>query len=111
MSLRKLFAAFVALALLLVPAMPRAGAASAAVPGQHMQMMDGAPCKMPPSSPSEQDRMAGSGCCVSMCAAVAVAPDAPAAEHRPGHVMAGFPAPKSFLGHLSEIATPPPRLA
>lgn len=109
MSIRKLFAMIVALAVLFAPGMT--GAAMAAAPGHEMQMMQTGHCQMPPSGKSDHDRMADKNCCISMCMAVAVAPAARAADHQITPVQATFPAPKSYLGHLSEIATPPPRLA
>ena len=117
MSLRTLFAALVAIAVLFAPALTRAGEALAAVPDHHAQMMANGHCKMAPShSPddgksSDRDKAAGMNCCISMCMAVAVTPAAvPQSEilHEPA---ATFSLTHQYHGCIAEIATPPPRLA
>lgn len=108
-SIRKLFAILIALAVLLAPGV--SGAAMAAAQQHDMQMMEAGHCEAPPAKSADHDKMAGKSCCMAMCMAVAVAPSAPGAKQVVAHVQATFPAPKSYVGHLSEIATPPPRLA
>ena len=116
MSLRTLFAALVAMAVLFAPAMTRAGQAFAAVPDHHAQMMQSGHCKMAPSHSSDGERSskndkAGMSCCISMCMAVAVTPPAPLAVV-PTHAAAPtFPLTHQYHGLIAEIATPPPRLA
>lgn len=106
----------IAVAVLFAPALTRAGAAFAAVPDHHAQMMASGLCKAMPSQSeesgksSDQDK-ASKNCCISMCMAVAVAPPAPpqsAALHGPA---ATFPLANQYHGCIAEIATPPPRLA
>lgn len=109
MSIRRLFAILVALAVLFAPSVTSTAMASA--PDHQMQMMQAGHCEMPMSGKSGHDKMDGKNCCISMCMAVAINPSAPPAEHALAHVQATFPTPKSYLGHLTEIATPPPRLA
>lgn len=115
MSLRTLFAALVAMAVLFAPAMARAGEAFVAVPDHHAQMMQSGHCKTAPShSPdgksSGNDR-AGMTCCISMCMAVAVTPPAPAAAVAVHAAAPSFPLAHQYHGLIAEIATPPPRLA
>ena len=109
-SIRKLFGIFIALAVLFAPTVTSAGMAFAAVPHQ-MEMMQGGHCDMPMPAKSDHQKMAGKNCCIAMCMAVAIAPSAPRTEQPVAHIDASFPAPKSYHGLLSEIATPPPRLA
>ncbi|MES2326239.1 MAG: hypothetical protein V4499_02765 [Pseudomonadota bacterium] len=109
-SIRKLFGILVALAVLLAPA--ATSAAMAFAPASHqMAMMEGGHCDMPMPGKSDHDKMGGKSCCIAMCMAVAIAPSAPRTEQPVTHIDASFPAPKSYHGLLSEIATPPPRLA
>ena len=107
-SIWKLFAILVAVAMLIAPAMTRADAAFAAVTDHHAQMMDAGHCKSPPSS--DHGKGADKNCCIAMCTAMAVAPAAPVQEQEPKRMAATFAVPASYLGCLSEIATPPPRL-
>jgi hypothetical protein len=69
MSVRRLFAVVIALAVLLAPAMTRVGEAYAAVPDHHAQMMMKGHCESPPDA--DQDKKAGMSCCFQMCMAVA----------------------------------------
>lgn len=109
LSIRKLFALLVALAVLFAPAMT--GAASAASPNHDMQMMEAGHCEAPSSSASHHDKMGSKSCCISMCMAVAIAPAAPALDHEVAHAPATFIIPTLHLAYLGEIATPPPRRA
>ena len=117
MSLRTLFAALVAMAVLFAPTMARAGEAFAAVPDHHAQMMQSGHCKSAPShsgdhdKSSDRDKAAGMNCCISMCMAVAITPPVPAAAAVMHDTVFSFPAPGRYHGLLAEIATPPPRLA
>ena len=109
MSLRTLFLALVALAVLLAPAMTRLGEANAAVPDHHAQMMMKGHCESPPDG--NQDERADMSCCFQMCMAVAAEPEAPLA---PQALLGGAktPALQSFpIGTPAELATPPPRAA
>ena len=109
MSIRTISAILIAFALLLAPAVTRAGAASAAAPGGHMQMMGGAPCKMPPSGSDNHDQNAGKNCCVSMCMAVAIAPKETLLE-KTAHSANPVQTVRTFrVGAPGELPTPPPR--
>jgi hypothetical protein len=105
MSIRKLFAFLVALAVLFAPGM--AGAAMAA-PHHDMQMMGAGHCQAPPAR-SGDHKMSGKNCCIAMCMAVAVAPSTPAETSPLRQQMAQFAAPAAYHGLPTEIATPPPR--
>lgn len=109
MSIRKLFALLVALAVLFAPGVT--GAAMAAAPDHHMQVMEAGHCEAPPSSAGHHDKMGGKSCCISMCMAVAIAPTARAIDHEVAHAPATFVIPALHLAYLAEIATPPPRRA
>ena len=108
-SIRALFAALVALAVLFAPSLMRIGEASAAVPDHHAQMMSKGSCEKP--SGDKQEKSGGMNCCVQMCMAVAAEPAAP---FSPEPVLGSTKTPRlqSFLvGAPAEIATPPPRAA
>ena|SRR6266540_683833 len=107
MSIGKLFAILVALSVLIAPGV--SGAAMAASPHHKMQVMEAGHCEAPPASSGSRDKMAGKSCCISMCEAVAVEPSAPTAISLLRRHMAQFAIPRTYHGHLSEIATPPPR--
>lgn len=109
MSIRKLFAILVALAVLLAPGVT--GSAMAAAPDHDMQMMQAGHCDMPVSGKADHDKMAGKNCCIAMCMAVALAPASRADVRPPRAAIAQFALPRTYHGTLSEIATPPPRLA
>ena len=109
MSIRKLFALLVALAVLFAPGVT--GAAMAAAPNHDMQMMEAGHCEAPPSGTSHHDKMGSKSCCISMCMAVAIAPAAPALDHEIAHAPASFVIPTLHVAYLGEIATPPPRRA
>ena len=108
-SIRKLFAILVALAVLLAPGVT--GAAMAASPDHQMHMMQTGHCNMPMSGKSDHDKMSGKNCCISMCMAVAIAPPAPADVQPLSAQITQFGLAKTYHGTLAEIATPPPRLA
>ena len=108
MSLRTLFAALVAIAVLFAPALTRAGEAFAAVPDHHAQMMKSGHCKMTPSH-SPDDGKAGMTCCISMCMAVAVATPLPDAAVPVHDSVVSFSLTERYHGLPAEIATPPPR--
>ena len=113
MSLRTLFAALVAIAVLFAPALTRAGEAFAAVPDHHAQMMQSGHCKSAPSDSSGKssghDKAAGMTCCISMCMAVAVATPVPEAAVPVHDSVTSFSLTERYHGLPAEIATPPPR--
>lgn len=119
MSVRKLLAVLIALAVLFAPAFSRAGEAFAAVPDHHMQMMDAGHCQSPPANAEhdkhdkhdKRDKAAEKSCCISMCMGVAVTPAAPPRASAPSPAPAIFAIRALHLSHLDEIATPPPKLA
>lgn len=109
MSVRRLFAALIALAVLFAPAITRVGEAYAAVPDHHTQMMTKGHCESPPDE--NQDKSADNSCCFQLCMAVATELSAPA-DRQPLLGSTETPALQSFLvGIPAELATPPPRAA
>lgn len=110
-SLRAIFATFVALAMMLAPAMTHAGAAFAAMPDQDMQMMEAGHCQSLPSQSGQNDKDAGKSCCISICIGLAASPPTPVlVETTPSRLITFF-VPKLHRPYLGEIATPPPRIA
>ena len=106
-SIRKLFATLVALALLFAPVVARAAGAS-----DHEQMMDQTGhCQMPIGGSADHDKVAGKSCCISMCAAVSVGAVAPPQEELVRPACAVSAVPTLHLAFVGEIATPPPRRA
>ena len=111
MSIRKLLGILIALAVLFAPSAAYAAMPMAPTAHGDMQMMEMGHCDAPPSKSADHDKNAGKSCCISMCMAVAVAPDAPAADVEVEHAATYFAVPASWHGFLGEIATPPPRTA
>jgi hypothetical protein len=109
-SVRKLFGILFALAVLLAPPAIAAGHMSA-MPDRGMPMMQMGHCDVPPSNSASHDKNAGKNCCISMCMAVGVTPEAPKSDVDVAHPTTYFPVATSWHGHLGEIATPPPRTA
>ena len=109
MSLRKLFAVLVAIAVLFAPALTNAGTAYAAVPDHHAQMMEKGHCD--PATEQERDKSETLAYCDAMCMAVAVTPPASrVAKPLIGSLpVAGLH--EFQTGIPAEIATPPPRAA
>ncbi len=99
---------FIAISLLFGPlAMDRAMAAAPA--STHAQTADDGHCK--PAHESKADKAMPKPCCAAMYATAAVVPEVPAGEQLFACLPA-IPSPASFRrGVLSEIATPPPRVA
>lgn len=109
MSIHRLFAVLVALAVLFAPG---AATASMAAPSAHqMQMMDDGHCEAPPSGMDHHDRMDGKTCCISMLMGVAVLPAAAVIEPQVRLSRPVFAIPSLHRSYLGEIATPPPRTA
>src|SRR5256885_1942962 len=109
-SIRKLFAILVTLAVLVTPSVTYAGM-PAATPHHHgVQMMEMGHCQTPPSQSGDHGK-ADKNCCISMCIALAVAPSAPTEAVELEHAATYFTVPQSWHGFLGEIATPPPRTA
>lgn len=108
-SIRRLFAILVAVAVLFGPVFTHASAASAAVGGHHSQMVDAGNCESPTPVSSQDDTTPTKSCCVSMCMGVAAmpAPRASSSMVRPVPAVAAIPT--LHLSYLGEIATPPPR--
>lgn len=108
-SIQKLFAILVAVAVLFAPAFSRAGEAFAAVPNHHAQMVEAGHCDAPASDSSDHDQAPAKSCCISMCMGIAIAPVAPAKNRQLNSALAVFAVPALHLSYLGEIATPPPR--
>jgi hypothetical protein len=107
MSIRRLFAILVALAVLVAPAVSASAAASEA--HHDMQMMKVGHCQGPMSGAADHDRNAGKTCCISICVAVAAFPVAAPPEGPVQISRPLFSAPASLAGHPAELPTPPPR--
>jgi len=108
MTVGKLFALFIALAVLIAPGVT--SVAMAAAPRHDMEMIAAGHCQSMPHD-RHQQKMADKSCCIAMCVAVAVTPSTPA-ETSPLHQqIAHFALPRTYLGLHTEIATPPPRRA
>lgn len=108
MTIRPILAFAVTIAMLFASAFTGVAVASAAVPIPNQEMMAMGPCS---SAPMKHD---GKGmtkqCCDAMCMAVAITPTAPEPMPLIIQSAATYPLPKSHIGFLGEIATPPPRL-
>jgi hypothetical protein len=111
MSYQKLFAIFVALAVLFAPAFTRAGEALAAVPDHHAQMLEAGHCQAPPGQSGDEEKAPATNCCISMCMAVAIAPASPLSHKDVHNAPAALTARTFLIGLPLEIATPPPRTA
>lgn len=109
MSVQKLFAIFIALAVLIAPTLTRAGEAFAAVPDHQTQMMEKGHCDSPPDA--GHNKKAGMTCCFQMCMAVAAELAVPLVPEAMLGVT-GTAALQIFrIGTPAELATPPPRTA
>ncbi|HEY1146261.1 MAG TPA: hypothetical protein VGE84_07975 [Allosphingosinicella sp.] len=111
MGIGKLLGLLVALSVLFAPSVAAAADRAMAAATHDMPMMEMGHCDAPPSGQADQDKNAGHSCCLSMCMGVAVTPGSPATEKMVVQVQPTFVPPRSLLGFLGEIATPPPRLA
>lgn len=116
MSINKILALLLAVAVLLAPALTRAGDAQAAVPDHHAQMMGNGHCQPDKAAADEgKDRSsrhdkAGKDCCIATCTAFAVQPAVAAVDEAVHKSRALFAAPLFHAGAPAELATPPPRL-
>lgn len=108
-SVRKLLAIFVALSVLFAPAVARA--AVGGTPDHELMMEQTGHCQMPVSGSADHGKMAGTNCCIWMCAAVAICPTATLREEPAQLTPAVSAIPTFDIGYLGEIATPPPRRA
>ena len=106
-SMTKLFALVLAVAVLFAPGVT--GAAMAASPHHDMAMMEAGHCQPPASGSGHHDQSDGKSCCVAMCMALAVAPSAPAEVLQQREEIPQFAASQAYHGLPAEIATPPPR--
>lgn len=109
MSLRKLLGLLLAFAVLLAPS-AAAAEHMAATPHHAMQMMQMGHCEGSPVR-TAHDKAPGKSCCVWMCMAVAVSPEAPLAHASVRHAATYFGASRVWHGLPGETATPPPRSA
>ena len=112
MSIRKLFAMLVAFAVLFAPSVAYASMPMAMSSHHDLQMMEMGHCETPPASSGDHHKSDGMTCCMSMCMAIGIAPDAPVAlAEEPSPAMLYAPVRVFWHGRLAEIATPPPRRA
>jgi len=109
-SIKKLFAMLIALAVLLAPSVAYATMPAAMAHDHSMPTMEMGHCQTPPSKSADHGKT-DKNCCMAMCTAVAVAQVAPSDAAEPDHAVTYFAVPKSWHGYLGEIATPPPRIA
>lgn len=110
LSIRKLFALLIAVAVMLAPAFTAGGAAMAANPEHAMQMSKNGHCHSQPSS--DHEKSAPKSCCAATCIAVGIEPAVPVASLplKPIVLNASL-VPSRHVAFLGEIATPPPRLS
>lgn len=109
-SVSKLFAMLIAVALLFAPFAMRSGSAMAAMPSDHHAQMKGT-SHCDGQSKSDEGKAAEKPCCVAMCAAVTVAPAAAAEPHSFSRTVERPALDQFERGFLAELPTPPPRLA
>lgn len=107
-SIRRIFAVLVAIAVLAGPTYTHVSAAEAAVPDHHGQMTESGHCEAPPTDSSD-DEAPTKSCCISICMAVASSPSTTAADGELKPVPRVFAVPELHPSYLGEIATPPPR--
>lgn len=107
MSIRRLLAMLVTLAVLFAPAV--AASASAAEPHHEMQMMHVGHCRGP--IPNSAKHAAGMTCCITISMAVAESALAPQPEAPVQISLPMFSSPASLTGQPTELPTPPPRLS
>lgn len=109
-SVSKLLALLIAVAMLFAPLSVQGGAAMAAMPSDHHAQMTEGHCGEQPTKSADRESD-GKSCCLATCAAIAVAPFTPLAPHA---FVRGIdrPAPEqSGPSFLAELPTPPPRVA
>lgn len=109
-SIHKLFAILIGLAVFFAPVLTRAGEAVAAVPNHHLQMMESGHCKQQSDS-SGSDEEGMPSCCMSVTVAVAASAAAPVTEPERRPLPADFSAPTFNVPRPREIDPPPPRTA
>ena len=105
MTIRRVFAILIALAVLLAPW--AAATASAAEPNHDMQMMQAGHCQIPP----DHDKNAGKSCCISISIGLAASLATPFADESAPTITTVFAEPSFLLGHPGKLPTPPPKLS
>ena len=110
-SMQKLFAIMVAVAVLFAPVFTRASEAAAAVPDHQVQMMKSGHCNLTDEDSGDRDEAPLENCCVSTCMAVTASPPAPPAAPQIKQAKAQSAVRTFEIGAPAEIATPPPRFA
>jgi len=110
-SIPRLFAILVAVAMLFAPVAMQSGSAMAAMPSDHhSEMTSSGHCGGQPAKHDGQQRP-DMPCCAAMCAP-SVLPTQAGSELLPFASLAAVPdAPAFPRGVLSEISTPPPRVS
>lgn len=108
-SIRKLFALVLAVAVLFAPAFSGAAAAAAAVPDHYSQMNESGHCQAPSSDSGDEKQTPAKSCCMSASMGIAVTPTAPLTDDVVQPAPAVFGLSTLHLSYLGEIATPPPR--
>ncbi|MEO6113723.1 MAG: hypothetical protein ABIP07_04655 [Sphingomicrobium sp.] len=109
MSLRRLFAVLIAVAMLFAPLALRSGSAMAMAPAKHhSQMMGKGHCG---EQPGKDGKSAGKSCCAAMCTAVALAPVSPVEPFAFPLSIERPSLAQSSHSYLAKLPTPPPRRA
>lgn len=108
-SLRRLFAVLIAVAMLFAPLALRSGSAMAVAPANHhSQIMEKEHCG---EQPGKDGKSAGKSCCAAMCTAVAVAPVSPVEPFAFPLSIERPSLAQSSHSYLAKLPTPPPRRA
>lgn len=110
-SVSKLFAMLIAVAMLFAPFAMQSGSAMAAMPSDHHAQVEGTTHCDGQSRPDQDSKSAEKPCCVAMCVAVTVAPTASADPHRFSRTPERPALDQFERSFLAELPTPPPRLA
>lgn len=116
MSINRIIALLLAVAVLLAPALTRAGEARAAAPDHHARMVASGHCEPDKAvADAGKDRSshhdeASKDCCLATCTAFAVQAAAATVDEEAHKSLALFAAPLFHAGTPAELATPPPRL-
>ena len=105
-----LLAMLIGLAMSLTPLAMPAAEAAAAPATHHVDMAEAGDCHQAPQAPASRDTV-DKDCCIAGCMAVAAIPQSASLPESPRSERDEPRSSHFRRGHLSEIATPPPRVA
>lgn len=109
-SVPKLFAILIAVAMFFAPLAMQSGSAMAAMPDHHSQMTEKGHCGEQPVKGADS-KSDGKSCCVATCTAIAIAPTTPV-EPLAFSLSVDRPTlDQSGPSFLAKLPTPPPRRA